>query len=493
MLIRRTHFLVVLVAGLLTACGGGGDSGGTAMPTGAATSATGGSISSSAPALTSTGSISAFGSVFINGNHFNVDGAQITVDDNPATEQDMQVGQSATVAAMAAVGANLAIATSVAIHSQVIGSVTSVNTSGNSFVVLGQTVRVGNETSFDQAISPADITGIHAADLVAVHGAVAADGSITARRISRATAALGLLVAGTVANVNTTSHTFTLNALTVNYTSATLSGFSSGAPANGDAVRIRGTVFTAASSTLTATAVARIPAPPVGAASAMVEVEGLVTRFASLTDFDVAGQKVTTTAATRYVNGVSADIALNGNVEVHGTMNSAGVLTATVIDVHNNSIYGLNAPVTALNATTSSLTVLGVSITVNDLTRREDLSSTHVRNFAFGDLRIGDNVAVMGYEKPVGSGQVVATMLTRLPAGSSVNVSGPFTATTAPQFKVLGVTVNAASATFFADRNTTLTSAQFFAQAAGRQVAVTGTGGAPLVASRVLLLPVDLH
>ena len=34
-----------------------------------------------------------------------------------------------------------------------------------------------------------------------------------------------------------------------------------------------------------------------------IEVEGLVTRFVTATDFDVAGQKVTTTASTVYVNG----------------------------------------------------------------------------------------------------------------------------------------------------------------------------------------------
>ena len=52
--------------------------------------------------------------------------------------------------------------------------------------------------------------------------------------------------------------------------------------------------------------------------------------------------------------------------------------------------------------------------------------------------------------------------------------------------------MNAAGATFHADRNTTLTSAQFFAQAAGRQVAVSGTGSAPVTATRVLLLPPDI-
>ena len=71
------------------------------------------------------------------------------------------------------------------------------------------------------------------------------------------------------------------------------------------------------------------------------------------------------------------------------------------------------------------------------------------------------------------------------PNGSTI------TATTPPQFKILGVTIDATAATFYADRSTTLTSTAFFAQAVGKQVAVTGTGSGPLVASKVLVLPAD--
>jgi hypothetical protein len=42
-----------------------------------------------------------------------------------------------------------------------------------------------------------------------------------------------------------------------------------------------------------------------------VEVEGLITRFESATDFDVAGQPVTTTNGTQFENGDAADLALD--------------------------------------------------------------------------------------------------------------------------------------------------------------------------------------
>ena len=63
------------------------------------------------------------------------------------------------------------------------------------------------------------------------------------------------------------------------------------------------------------------------------EVEGLITRFASATDFDVGGRAVTTTAATTYQGGNAAALALNVKVEVVGTVNSGGVIAATRVEI----------------------------------------------------------------------------------------------------------------------------------------------------------------
>jgi Domain of unknown function (DUF5666) len=470
-------FLVFAAALVLTACGGGG---GSSMSSGNSGNASG-------AALTTSGSISAFGSVFINGNHFNVSGATITIDDNTANELDLRVGQSAEVRGTAAVGTALAMATSVEVHSRVVGPVASVANATSTFVVLGQTVKVNSETTFDTVITPADITGIHANDLVRVHGVVQADGSIIARRIDRATAAEGDRVSGTVASVNTTTHTFKINALTVDYTSATLANFTGADPANGDVVRVAGTSFNATTTTLTATRVARVAER---ADAGMVEREGIVTRFLSLTDFDIGGKKVTTTSATVYRNGSSADVKLNAELEASGTVDGTGLLTAQVIEIHQHTAYALEAPITAVTpGTPNTITVMGITVAINARTRLEDRSPARIRNLAFADLRTGDNVAVFGFEDPAGSGKLTARRLERIGTTTATAIAGFFTATLAPQFKVLGVTINTTNTTtFYVNRDTTLTSANFFTQAVGKRVAVIGTGTSPLVASKVLLL-----
>ena len=223
----------------------------------------------------------------------------------------------------------------------------------------------------------------------------------------------------------------------------------------------------------------------------MVEEEGLITRFASATDFDVAGEKVTTTASTVFKNGTAADLALNVRVEVRGTLDANKVLVADVVEIERIAVIGLAATVSAV--TTNTLTVLGVTISVDTNTRLEDVSNAHVHMFSLADVKVGDTVLVLGYENPAGSGMVLATRLVRLPPLPMMNVGvrGPFTATAAPQFKILGITIDATSAKLFGTRGQSLTAGEFFTQAVGQIVDVRGTAsGSTVTASVAIIDPV---
>ncbi len=76
-----------------------------------------------------------------------------------------------------------------------------------------------------------------------------------------------------------------------------------------------------------------------------------------------------------------------------------------------------------------------------------DKSSAHVQKFSLTDISVADTIDVHGFESPVGNGKVVATRLEREPASSTVSVQGSFTAGTSPDFTVLGITIDASSAT----------------------------------------------
>jgi hypothetical protein len=456
-----TIFLAATAA-LVVACGGGGSGmSGTSTATGAPVMA--------------TGTITGFGSVYVNGVHFKTTSATIHKNGQVVAQSALKVGEIAHVKGSKNAMDGAGNADSVDVEENVVGPIATMDTAHNTLTVLGQTVQIDAATSFSSNVQPADITGLKGGDFVEVSGLTAADGTITATRIERDSSPGALQVLGTVASVDTAMHTFMINALIVNYSAANLTGFTSGQPANGDLVEVQGTTFDSATTTLTATSLAKqmSDAEEAGGHGDM-EREGLITRFASATDFDVAEQAVTTTNATVYHNGTAADLTLNVKVEVEGSLNSANVLVADVVSFDRNGGIELQSDVSAVDATAGTLTVLGVQITVTSTTRFEDKSSAQIEMFNLSNISKGDTVNVHGYESPAGSGKLVATRLDREPPSTEVEVSGPFAAGTSPQFSVFGITVDGSSATFRDAGGATLTLADFLTQAAGHSVEVSG-------------------
>jgi hypothetical protein len=324
--------------------------------------------------------------------------------------------------------------------------------------------------------------------VIEVSGLAAADGHIVATRIERETGTM-FQVVGKVAGLDTTAHKFTINALTVDYSSATVSGFASGAPANDDLVLVKGTAFDSTTTTLTATRVA----PAADETTDVdhgddIEREGLITRFVSAADFDVAGKPVTTNSSTEFEGGTAADLALNVRVEVEGKLDANDVLVAQNVAIRKAGIAELKGNVTAVDATAGTVELLGATVTVTADTRFEDKSDAAIEQFNLSSLQVGDTIDVRGYENPVGSGNITATRLEREQPSTDVVVGGFFEATTPPQFTILGITIDATNAQFTSDWHDTLTSDQFFAQAAGHVVFAFGTlNGTTVDATKVLL------
>jgi hypothetical protein len=449
------------LAACVVACGGSGASSSTATPT------------STKPVM-ATGTITGFGSVYLNGVHFRTTSTAIRKNGQVVAQSALAVGEIARIKGSKNDSDGTGVADSCDVDNNVIGPIATINATTHTLTILGQTVTIDAGTSFSSNVSPADITGLKVADFVEVSGLTAADGTITATRIERQTAAGTLQALGTVASLDTTAHTFKINALVVNYATAMLTGFTGGQPANGDVVEVHGTMFDSAKTTLTATRLEKQTSDQEQAGADGLEREGLITRFASATDFDVAGKPVATTSSTVYRNGTAAKLALNAKVEVEGKLNSSNVLVADVVSFHRNGGVELQSTVSAVDTAAGTLTVLGVQITVTSTTRFEDKSSAHIEMFRLSNLAVGDTVQVHGFESPAGSGKLVATRLEREPASTKVQVGGAFTAGTSPQFTVFGITVDASAAVIKGTGGVTLTLADFLTQAVGKNVEVSG-------------------
>ena len=98
------------------------------------------------------------------------------------------------------------------------------------------------------------------------------------------------------------------------------------------------------------------------------------------------------------------------------------------------------------------------------------------------DVSDGDTVLVRGYESPAGSGKVLARRFERLPASTDVVVRGPYLAGTAAQFTILGISIDAANASFGHDEDQgSMSLGDFFTRAVGQIVEVRGTASGNLV------------
>ena len=397
--------------------------------------------------IVAAGTVSAFGSVVVNGVHYDTSHTTFTIDGDAGTQADLSIGDVVLVTGTLDSGGATGVATSVRFDSSVAGPVASVDTAANMFTVLGQIVRVSSDTSFDGSIQPPALATLIVGDVVEVSGLVQADGSVNATRIGRRAANADSQVSGTVSGNQAAQSTFSVNALVVDYHNASLSGLPGGVIANGQRVEVRGSLV---NGVLQATRIDYLGNTLGGASGDRREVEGLITRFASTTDFDVSGLTVTTNAQTSYEGGTAADLILNAKVELEGTLNAAGVLVASSIEVRHSAPLHIVAQVDSINATASSLSILGLTVKVDALTRLEDQSSQQVRPFSLANLAAGDYVEVRGTESPAGSGQLLATFVQRDNLQPDTVVQGFVQSVTPPQtFVVFGVSVTTNNGTQF--------------------------------------------
>jgi mono/diheme cytochrome c family protein len=481
--IQRRLFLPAAMALLVAACGGGGGGDTSAGPVPPASQPPTGPGSTKTVIV--TGVIGGFGSVIVNGVRYDTSGTDVRIEDRAGTVAELRVGQVVRIEAQVddKGGARARV---IEQHRLLQGAVQSVNVANGTIAVAGQVVKVDDDTSFDDSIVGGSLDGIKVGDRLEVHGFASSSGLARATRIEKAEAGdLEVEARGLVSALDTVNRRFRVGTLNVDYSTATLDGFGTAGIREGDFIEVKGREVLA-DGTLKASRVhkedGRIPSQS-GNES---EVEGLVTRFVSATDFDVAGQKVTTTGATIYTGGAASDLKLDIKVEAEGRLDSSGTLVAAKIVFKRASSVRLTASVEGVDTVAGTVKALGLTIVVDATTRREDQES-HDQFFSLGNLRSGDWIDVRGYPDPTASGRIIAVRLEREDPQEATELRGRAESLAAPRFRIVGVNVETIPATTkFEDDEQDIDSATFFARASGLVVDVRGAwNGALLTASKV--------
>jgi hypothetical protein len=283
--------------------------------------------------VSALGPITGFGSIIVGGVHYSLDASEVRIDGAVAAEADLKLGQIVTISGSREAGSDRASAETVTFSSNVQGPVTGVDAAGAAFAVLGQTVNTQASTVFELAGRAPSVTSLVVGETVRVSGFVAANGTIAAARVEQRPSASELRVTGRVARLDRAAARFDINALTVSYAApAVIEGFPGGQPNEGDEVIVTGRAV-APDGVLLANTLERRAAAPQAREGDEFEVEGLITRFVSPQDFDVAGVAVTTTASTQYEHGDAATLALDLKVHVSGRVNAALLREARKVEI----------------------------------------------------------------------------------------------------------------------------------------------------------------
>ena len=226
--IPRRRALVSLLAAagvvVLPGCGGGGGGAGGTV----------GGVDTGGTGSFSTGRVTGFGSVIVNGVRFEDNAARITDDEGKVlVADDLRLGMVVSVqaGAIAAGSGDIlpsATATSIAVESQIKGPVES-KTGTDTLVVFGQTVKVNTATVFEFT----SFAAITAGTILEVSGFVDATGVVTATRIEREDNASEFKVRGVISNLGAT--TFQIGTATFLFSAGQLPA----GAANGLFVRVR--------------------------------------------------------------------------------------------------------------------------------------------------------------------------------------------------------------------------------------------------------------
>ncbi|VAW66296.1 HflK protein [hydrothermal vent metagenome] len=213
-LFKKTLLAASIAA--LTACSDGGSS----TPAGSTT------------AGTTSGVITNFGSVFVNGVEYFTDSTTISIDGVPSSESNLAVGDVVVLQGTVNADGKTGTATSISSADELEGYILDTANLGNdgtgSIDVMGQTVNISLDTVFDSDTFTA-ITDLKNADLttgviVEVHGYADGSGTVAATRIETKSTSSDVEVKGLVSAMGTDNAgnlTFMLGDLLVDYTNAT--------------------------------------------------------------------------------------------------------------------------------------------------------------------------------------------------------------------------------------------------------------------------------
>jgi hypothetical protein len=387
--------LSAAIALTLAACGGGVDVGG------------GGVAGIGGSGFTSSGSVTGFGSVFVNGVEFETSGTVFDIDDSGSGSQtDLAIGMIVTVNGTVNADGITGTATSISFDDQLQGPVSAITAvladpdeENRSFTTLGTTVRINRfNTSFDVSATVNapnfDFDGIKDGDHIEISGFFNAAGELVATRVELKATAFStsniVELKGTIAGL--VSSTFTVSGVNVDASSATIDDLPGGL-AEGASVEVKGTCSDSACSTLNAT---RVEGQSGFDDADKISVEGLITDFVSSSDFKING--ISVNASNAILSPGTLVLRDGARVEVEGPI-SNNVIQALTVELRGGDA---KVHATVSSSVDPATGIFEVTFTGNNTQPQTIAVTVTTATEMEGTVTVGNFVRVRGFENDAG-------------------------------------------------------------------------------------------
>lgn len=381
--------LVVSAAFLLTSCGD------------AVTLAEGGMTGTGITA----GRITGFGSIYVNGIHYNVDNAWFYRNGTKVSDQSsFAAGEFITVTGTVNTDGISGVATQVKFDGLVKGTVDAIAADGKSISMLGQTIQIDLLSvlhGFDQ------LADLQVGNLVEVSGDRLPSGAIKATSLALLAASYqnteGLQLVGALRNLKPELKIFQMNGLTVNYSAASLVDWNNQALSNGQIVQVKASQLPA-NGLLIAEQLSLQATQGKYPDKSRLELEGIVSAISSASEFSLAGQSVVISSVTQFIGLTASSLAVGLTLEVEGTVDANGLLQAKRVmlrDVSGNNGQELAGQITAIDKTLNTISLAGYTLYLDNgsmllknaqTAKRLANRGSHHDVTKFEDLVVGDYI-----------------------------------------------------------------------------------------------------
>jgi uncharacterized protein DUF5666 len=272
--------------------------------------------------------IAAFGSIFVGGIEFDISGAAITIEGDPAQASDLKLGMVASVRGIVDTTHHHGVAQQVATEHLGQGPLDAVDVAHSTLTMLAQQILVDARTVFD----PVPFEALRPGDDVEVSGFFDSTGRIRATRVVKQAELSDIELKGYVQDLDPSAQTFRLGDLVVEFADAFIQGAPSGGLQNGLFVDI-GADEPATGDVIRASSIDVEDPSLMADPGDALKVEGYVTAIVSPTEFVVDGsQRVRLTSETHYEHGTQLDLAIDAHVDVEGVAEVGGELVAGKVD-----------------------------------------------------------------------------------------------------------------------------------------------------------------